>query len=73
MRAVFLLSAFLLASCAADKGDWPELVPIDGILATTTPTPAAPTGAVEAQAAALRARAARLRGPVIPSGGLPGY
>lgn len=64
----------VLAGCAAlpafkDRPDatatqaaWPALMPIDALLATVPPAPAAdPAAAVAARAAALRARAAALQ------------
>jgi hypothetical protein len=71
MRAVFLIPILFLPSCAGDGGDWPKLVPIDGILAQTPQEIAPQTDTVGARAAALQARAAALRGPVIDAGDLP--
>lgn len=56
-----------LTACSGVDDDYPQLLPMDQIL--TDPTPVSDPVAVQAQlgggAAALRARAAALRGPVI--------
>lgn len=57
-------------SDAARAAPYPDLLPIGHLrAATATPDPgsaAGPAGELAARVAALRARAARLRGPVIP-------
>ena len=75
MRALLVLA--LLAACApapdlgappaTRTGGWPRLVPLDSLLVQRqglTVTPEVGSG-LEARAARLKARAARLRGPVI--------
>ncbi|MDJ0820777.1 MAG: hypothetical protein QNJ09_03065 [Paracoccaceae bacterium] len=78
-RAVF---AFLLALCACTQfpeldatqtpgvaqAPYPRLLPLDGLLVgpVATATPAVVAG-IEGRVAALRARADRLRGPVVPA------
>jgi hypothetical protein len=57
------LAADLAASGAA--APYPELIPAERIAARVPPRGADPAPAIDARAAGLRARAARLRGPVI--------
>ena len=57
------LSADLAASGAA--APYPALVPVERIAAQVPPPAADTAPAIDSRAAALRARAARLRGPVI--------
>lgn len=77
-RAVLVLAALGLTGCLAPsdlperrgtaQGPTPELLPISEILrqhAEGTDTTRLSENATEARAAALRARAARLRGPVM--------
>jgi hypothetical protein len=66
-----IFTALSVSACARDDGQWPALVPIDGLLEAEAPMDPAP--AVEGRAAALQARAARLRGSVITPGSLPNY
>lgn len=71
-RLGLLCLAPALAACAslpapgtapAAQASWPALLPIDALLEQVPPPPAAdPALAVTARAAALRARAAELRG-----------
>lgn len=50
------------AEASAAQAVWPALMPIDALLASVPPAPAAdPAAAVAARAAALRARAAALQ------------
>ncbi|PCD76198.1 hypothetical protein [Pseudothioclava arenosa] len=72
MRALIpILALGVVASCGGDtEGDYPALLPQAQILGTPAPETSA-TGDLSARAAALRARAAGLRGPVIPPGSLP--
>lgn len=71
MRALIpILALGVLASCGAgSEGDYPALLPQAQILGD--PAPESPTdNGLSARAAALKARAAGLRGPVIVPGSL---
>lgn len=80
IRSPFLLLPVLLAACLAPADlpprqgsaviERPDLLPLSTLLAQGTDGPNAPrlTDSTEDRAAALRARAARLRGPVIAQG-----
>ncbi|HSF93301.1 MAG TPA: hypothetical protein VLA51_14025 [Paracoccaceae bacterium] len=54
----------LLAACSGAEGDYPRLQPLSAFRETAF---SAPSKTVESRAAALRARALRLAGPVIPA------
>ena len=56
-----------LAGCGGVDADYPQLLPMDDILIDPTPVsdPVAVQAELSGDAAGLRARAARLRGPVI--------
>lgn len=57
-----------VVSASAKSAAYPRLQPLDGVLAranASTTDPAALRGDLAARVAALRARAARLRGPII--------
>lgn len=66
-----LLAVSLLGACeptsAASNTDYPALLPLEQILLDNDQA-AAPPDALSARAAALRAKADGLRGPVIPEG-----
>ncbi|WP_071796386.1 hypothetical protein [Natronohydrobacter thiooxidans] len=79
LRALFLCAPLLLTGClaprdlpprsaAATTAQSPGLLPLSQIVARAADTPDTPrlTAAPEARVAALQARAARLRGPIIP-------
>ncbi|WP_376875080.1 hypothetical protein [Albirhodobacter sp. R86504] len=73
MRITLLFTALFLAACAQDETDWPNLLPIEDVLAEAPAPTTDPSPALESRAAALEARAAALRGNVITQGSLPGY
>ncbi|MCO6381588.1 hypothetical protein [Oceanicola sp. 502str15] len=57
-----------VVSASAKSAAYPRLQPLDGILAqanASTTDPAAVRGDLSARVAALRARAARMRGPIV--------
>ena len=79
-RAALLCLSLLLAGCtqfpnldpavsaSAKAAPYPTLAPLDGVLARTAgqgADPAAVRGSLAARTAALRARAARMQGPII--------
>lgn len=78
LRALLLLAPLALTGChppadlpprsTAATAESPGLLPLSQIVARAADTPDTPrlTAAPEARAAALQARAARLRGPIIP-------
>lgn len=67
IRHLTLASSLFLAACGGQDADYPQLLPMDEILtdAAPAPDPAPLRAGLDRGAAALRARAAGLRGPVI--------
>lgn len=83
MKRLFVILSLALSGCgdipaldqaispAAERADYPALIPLEGIMGTPDDQTAGPDleASLDRRLAALRARAAALRGPVIDEAG----